>query len=152
MKKGILIGCGGLLGLFGILLIAGLIWIVNSPEGGVRLANEMEEYASTYLSEHAILDESDTLVAYYDSTISLDGTEAYILTEQRLIHHYRGSNTDVAVAKIEDIKHHKEMLIGEIIEIYSSDQVPMKIEIAPMNGAETFINVLMKTWEKAKGS
>ena len=63
MKKGILIGCGGIIALFFILLTIGGIWLLSGPEGRVRLPNEMEKYATIYLEENKILDDSEELLS-----------------------------------------------------------------------------------------
>ncbi len=150
IKHPILIGCGALLGIFLILMIVGLIWLFSGPEGGVCLPNEMETYAQEYLDEHKILEESEELLAYYDMTISLNGREAAILTTTRVIYHKNGQNSAINLADIEDIQHRKETLIGDIFEISATSGKTMKIEIAPLNQGETFKNVLMAAWKKAK--
>jgi hypothetical protein len=149
-KKTILIGCGTLLGVVFILILIGIIWLITGPEGGVRLPIDMEEYALEYLDTHKILEDSEELLAYYDVTVSLDGSEAAILTTKRVIYHKNGRNNAMNLADVEDIQHRKETLIGDIFEISTASGKTMKIEIAPLNQGETFKNVLMKAWERAK--
>jgi len=79
-KQKTLLGCGIVFMAFAILLVAGAIWLFTGPEGGVKLNNEMEKNALQYLADHQILIPSEDLIAYYDATLSLDGTEAAILT------------------------------------------------------------------------
>jgi len=148
--KGVLTGCAvtSLVG-FG-LLCGGVVWLSSGNEGGVRLSNEMEDYATQYLEEHEILNPSESLIAYFDVTILLDGTEAAILTTERVIYHKNGQSTAVALSDITDIRHRYESLFGDIIEIDSASGVPMKIEIAPLNQGETFLNALQNAWERSK--
>ena len=148
--KGVLIGCAvtSLVG-FG-LLCGGMVWFLSGHEGGVRLSNDMEPYATQYLEEHAILNSSESLIAYFDVTMSLDGTEAAILTTERVIYHKSGKSAIIAISDITDIRHRKETLIGDIIEIDSRSGIPMKIEIAPLNQGETFLNALQNAWERFK--
>ena len=150
MKKSILIGCGALLGIFVILMVSGAIWLFTGPEGGVRLPNDMEEYALKYLDAHKILNDSEELLAYYDITVSCDGSEAAILTTKRVIYHKNGKNDSIDIDRIEDIRHRQEALIGDIFEITAASGKTMKIEIAPLNQGETFKNVLMDAWQRAK--
>ena len=132
------------------MLIAACVWLVCSPEGGVRLSNDMGQYALDYLSSHQLLESGEELVAYYDATISLDGTEAAILTTKRIIYHKGGRSESIDLSDIEDIRHTKEVLIGDVFVIDSASGKPLKIEIAPLNQGGTFKAVLMKAWQRAK--
>ncbi|MEP2774814.1 MAG: PH domain-containing protein [Luteolibacter sp.] len=152
MKKNIFIGCGALLLLAGIGFVAALVWLLSGPESGVKLKNEMDPYALTYLTENNILTPDEELIAYYDATMGMDGTEAAILTNQRVIYHHNGTNDSIALSDIADIQHRKESIIGDIIEIYSISGTSMKIEIAALNQGETFHAALMRAWEYAKGT
>jgi hypothetical protein len=148
--KGVLVGCGAICLVGFGLLCGGMIWLVSGAEGGVRLSNEMEDYAAEYLEEHQILNSSESLIAYYDVTISLDGTEAAILTTERLVYHKSGRSTAIPISDITDIRHRKDSLIGDIIEIDSRSGMPMKIEISLFNQGETFLNALRDVWEKSQ--
>lgn len=148
-KHPVLRGCGALVAFIVIVLIVGVIWLSLGPEGGVRLPNEMETYALEYLDEHGILEDSEELLAYYDVTFSLDGSEAAIVTTTRVIYHRNGLNSAINLADIEDIRYRRETLIGDIFEISTTSGYTMKIEIAPFNQGETFKNVLMASWENA---
>jgi hypothetical protein len=148
--KPILIGCGvtSLVG-FG-LLCAGMVWLLSGHQGGVRLSNDMEDYAIKYLDEHEVLNSSESLIAYYDVTMRLDGTEAAILTTERVIYHKSEKSTAIALSDITDIRHREESMIGDIIEIDSRLGIPMKIEISLFNQGETFLNALQNAWEASK--
>lgn len=146
-KKYILIGCGSVL-LICLLCFGGcIVWLLTLPEGGVRLKNEMESYAEKYLKDHQVLPEGSELVAYYDVTMNCDGSEAVILTKKQIIYHKNGQNSTIDLKNIKDIKFRKETLIGDVIEVYGNDGNIIKIEIAPLNRGETFINALKNTRE-----
>ena len=147
-QKTILIGCGIVFAVFMVLVIAGVIWIATGPQGGVRLSNEMEEYALEYLETHQLLDSSEVLVAYYDATLRLDGSEAAILTDKRIIYHKGNRTESINLPEIEEIKHRKEILAGDILEIFSTSGQSMKITIVTQG--ETFLNALTRTRRKAK--
>lgn len=141
-------------GLLGFIMFAcvcgGFIWLLSGPDGGVRLSNEMESYAQDYLVEHEILNGSETLIAYYDVTLRLDGSEAAILTNERVIYHRPRGTTSLALTEITNIEHRTEGIMGTIIEIEDADGIAMKIEIAPLNQGQTFVNALEKAWENSK--
>jgi hypothetical protein len=129
--------------------IVGLVFTISfvhyaltGKEGGVRLKNNMEDYAVNYIANHKILDWSEEIVAYYDVTISLDGTESAILTTERIIYHKAGRDDFIKLDDVLEIKHRKE-LAGDIIEIYGSSGKVMLVEIAPLNQGETFLNALI---------
>ena len=147
-KTLLIIGC-----CFAAVILAGVlalgVWLFSGPESGVKLGNEMDQYALDYLAEHDMLRPGEEVLAYYDVTMAMDGTEAAILTSDRVIYHKQGNTTWIAVQDIEDVRHRYETLIGDVIEIQSSSGRFMKIEIAPFNSGETFLRVLMNRWEKA---
>ena len=147
--KYFLIGCGGLAVLAGIAVVGGIAWLAIQPEPGVKLGNKMDKYATKYLEEHQILEPGEKVLAYYDATMSMDGTEAAILTDRRLIQHANGTNSFVRLEEVEDIRHRKETLIGDIIEAEDSSGTIILIEIAPLNSGETFKNAAMTAWRKA---
>ena len=148
--KGVLIGCGVVCSVGFGLLCGGMVWVLSGHEGRVRLSNEMEDYAALYLEEHQILNSSESLIAYYDVTLTLDGTEAAIITTENVIYHNGGTSTSIPLSDITDIRHRNETMMGDIIEIDSRSGIPMKIEIAPLNRGETFLNVLRDAWERSK--
>ncbi len=150
VAKVFLIGCGGLLVLCVAAAVVGGTWLATRPEGGVRAGNQMEQYALDYLSEHSLLEPGEEVLAYYDATLSMDGTEAAILTNDRVMYHKNGNTTSIALQDIEDVRHRKEPLIGDVIEIQAASGQLMQIEIAPLNKGETFKNVLMNVWRKRK--
>ncbi|MCK5802749.1 MAG: PH domain-containing protein [Lentisphaeria bacterium] len=145
-----LFGCGSMIAMFMVVVVAGLIWLGSGPQGGVMLPNEMEEYATAYLAEHKILHEDEELLAYYDATMSLDGTEAAIVTTKRFVYHKNGKNDVLSLKEIEDVQHRQEGIIGDVFEIMSSSGKMLKVEVAPFNGGETFKTVLTKAWQTAK--
>lgn len=150
--KPFIIGCSAIIAVIGIIFIAGFAWLLTLPEGGVRLPNEMEEYATQYLDENKILEEGEELLAYYDDSLSLDGKEAAILTNKRVIYHNEGKNDIIQLADIDDIRHRDEGLMGYIFEISTPSGKTIKIEVAALNQGETFKNVLLRAWESQKKS
>ena len=149
ITKGLLIGCGSVTVLaIGAVVWLG-VWLVSGPESGVKLGNEMDPYALDYMAEHDLLEEGEEILAYYDVTMAMDGTEAAILTTDRVIYHKQGNTTSIRIGDIEDIRHRYEAFIGDVIEIQATSGHAMKIEIAPLNQGETFKNVLMSAWKRA---
>jgi len=112
--------------------------------GGVRVGNNMEAYALEYLENNNLLYSDEKILAYYDYTISLDGTEAAILTDSRLIYHNKEtSNTYFLLNDITEINYYEEGVEGLIIEAWKGDEL-MIIEIAMWNDGDIFLNLLKK--------
>ncbi|WP_432663684.1 hypothetical protein R9X47_24265 [Wukongibacter baidiensis] len=142
-----LIGCGAIFGIIILAVILFFVWIAGQPEGGVLFSNEIEEYALEYIKEHNILNNTEELIAYYDCTLSLDGTEAALLTNERIIYHKKGSTNALNLIDVVDVKHRYEDIDGDIIEITNKDGKLLKIEIDPDNNGESFYNALIGTLE-----
>ena len=136
-------------GLIALAIVGFIVWVLILPEGGVKLANEMEEYALQHLEEHKVLNATEKLIAYYDVTISMTGDESAIVTNERVLYHKQGRTTALTLAEVTDVQHHYETLIGDVILVQGATGESLKIEIAPMNGGETFLNALRKAWEHA---
>ena len=125
------------------ILVSTLLSSCNMHEGGVRVSNNMEKYASEYIDNKRLLTEGEKIIAYYDYTISCDGTEAAILTNKRLIYHnQQTTNTSINLNDITDIKHTYDSLIGYSIEVYSNDGNVLMIQIAPLQNGDTFLRLL----------
>ena len=146
-KKRFLIGCG--VTAFMILLAAAslIIWLFSGPEGGVKTADNMDEYALQYIEKHRLLNDTETLVVYYDATISLNGSDAAILTTECIMRHKDGNTTSVDLKEIDDVQYRYESLTGDIIEVKDRSGTRLRIEIAPLNQGESFYNALMDAWK-----
>ena len=113
-------------------------------EGTVRVGSNMEAYALEYLENHEILYPDEKILAYYDYTISLDGTTAAILTDTRLIYHNQETTTTYfSLEEITKIDHYEKSLEGLFIEAWKGDEL-LIIEIAPWQGGDIFLKLLKK--------
>jgi hypothetical protein len=148
--KPLLIGCGAITVIVLGLFAWGIVWLASTPESGVKLANEMDAYALEYLDEHRILEPGEELLAYFDATIRMDGSEAAILTSERVIYHKARNTIAIRLEDVRDVQHRYEGFIGDVFEVYSGSGRTMKIEIPPLNQGETFKNVLMTAWQRVR--
>ena len=113
-------------------------------EGTVRVGSNMEAYALEYLENHEVLYQDEKILAYYDYTISLDGTTAAILTETRLIYHNQETVTSyLLLDEITQIDHYEKSIEGLFIEVWKGDEL-MVIEIAHWQNGDRFLNLLKK--------
>lgn len=116
----------------------------NLDEGGVRVSNNMEKYALEYISDNQLLNNKEKILAYYDITLALDGTECAFVTNSRLVYHKKETyTTSINLKDIIDIKHRDDGFPdGFTIEVTAKDGVFMIIEIAAWNDAEIFLKLL----------
>ncbi|MEO0538807.1 MAG: hypothetical protein AAF215_33730 [Cyanobacteria bacterium P01_A01_bin.123] len=131
-----------------ILIFLGLAFY--GPEGGVRFANNMEDYALEYIEDQNLLQTGEQIVAYYDVTIRLNGSEAAILTDSRLIYHVSGRNTIINLADINTIDVSEDEFFGHTIQVTSTDGDTIVIEI--MIEGDLFINALRSQVDAIQGN
>lgn len=139
-------GCGLLLvisiGFAIMIIIIALIFSPGIPSGGVKVSNQMEQYALDYIEDNRLLEPDEKILAYYDFTIDLDGSEAVILTDQRLIYH--GKEIEDFLINLDDIVdvQHRQESLGDIIEVYVNDGNMLLLEIPLWNDGETLFKAL----------
>lgn len=133
-----------------LVIISLIVWLFSGPESGVKMVNEMDKYALEHIEEHNLLNDSEELLSYYDATISMDGSEAAILTTERVIYYKDNRITAIELKDIDDVQLRNEGMIGDIIEVKDKSGKYIKIEIAPWNLGESFYNVLMSAWDNVK--
>lgn len=143
----------GVVALIGLLSCFGcFFWLTTGPQGGVRMANDMEPYAVEYLDQHRLLDADESLISYYDETIGLDGTSAIILTDRRVIHHTPAGTSDMLLTAIEDISVSEDNLGFSIAVLEGKDGRRMKLEFAALNNGDLFIDALHDQHARAAGN
>jgi hypothetical protein len=150
IKKPLIFGCGIVAAIGILVVITIIIWMLITPESGVKLHNEIDQYALEYMENHNILKPAETPIAYYDNSLTMDGSEAAILTNMRVIYVKDERVSSVSIANITNVEHEYVDYMGDIIEIESADGYLMKIEIAPYNMGKTFYDALMDVWNKSK--
>ena len=133
-------------GVLAAIAVALIIWVLSGPESGVKMGNEMDRYALEYIENHNLLNHTEKLIAYYDVTISMNGSEAAILTTERILYHKDGRTTSIDLRDAVDVQHRHQSLIGDIIEVRTESGERIKIEVAPLNDGESFYNALMDVW------
>lgn len=122
--------CGGL-----------IIWGVSQPEGGVRTASNMEDYATDYIKSEGLLDPGETIVVYYDESATMNGTMCAILTDKRLIYHTSGGNISMAAGDIVSVSS-SEVILADKITVRDKKGMEISFEVFSTDNAPLFINAL----------
>lgn len=144
------LGCGIPLATIVIILTGVILYTSTQPEGGVQLANNIEDYALTYIDKNQLLEPDENLVAYYDVTLQLDSSEAAILTDSRILYHNKGKTMAIPLAEVERVEHEGDGMGGDRILVHSKTGESMLIEIAVWNGGDLFFSTLEKQVQQAQ--
>ena len=121
-----------------------------SKTGGTLTGPQMDLYAVEYLEDNQMLEDGESVMVYYDATISLDGSEAAIVTDQRVMYHKNGRTQSIDLVDIQSIETADGGAIGDIIDITPNSGPAMHIEVAPLNGGDLFISELERAWAAAQ--
>ena len=127
-----------------------VIFLISSCDlenpGGVLTYNELPASVIEFFDTTDIL-ENEQIIAYYDVTLVLDNSESAILTNKNLIYYKYGRVEKFPLRNIVSIE--EEECFGLCIIASTSDSRVMKIEIAPLNGGDIFLELLRKQVAKA---
>ena len=118
---------------------------LESP-GGVLTYNQLPASVIEFFDNTDIL-ENEQIIAYYDVTIVIDNSESAILTNKNLIYYKYGRVVRFPLNSIVNIE--AEDCFGLCIVASTRDNRVMKIEIAPLNGGDLFLELLRKQVAKA---
>jgi hypothetical protein len=145
---GLMVVLGGLFGTCGV--VAGLVALDASSEdqGGVILGAQVPQKTLDALRERQLIGPKEVPLAYHDATISLDMSDLTFIAPNRVVHVKGATVAALPLMNVTKITHHTEGLIGDVIEITTSDGKNMRLEIAPLNGGESYVNVLEDAWQK----
>lgn len=133
-----------------VALVAALACGGLDRDGGVRLPNQMDPVDWGYVNHRNLLGPNEKLLAFYDETVSLDGTVLAIVTDQRVISYNQGNVTAFDLADIRTVE--RLASFGDDFLITAHTGETMLIGIAPLNGADQFERVLNDAWDRAKAA
>ena len=108
--------------------------------GGVLTADELPESVISYIQEKKILND-ESIIAYYDFTITLKNSDSVILTDKNIIRFKSGKINRIPHSMIESISD-IDGCFGVCFLITSSDSKIMRLEFAPLNGGDLFLQLL----------
>ena len=145
---GLMAVLGALLGTCGVV---GLVALGASQEGkpsGVVLGAQVPEATVKALEAKNLLKADEALLAYHDATLRLDMSEVTLVTSSRVVWAKGNAAVAMALVDVTRITHHTEGLLGDVIDIVSIDGRTMRVEIAPLNGGDAYVDILEEAWQK----
>ena len=110
--------------------------------GGVLTNNQLPISIIEFIDEKNILDD-EYIIAYYDTTMSLDNSESAILTNKNVIYYKNGRVIKIPLNEIQRIDNEEDFW-GIYIYITPINGPLMTIEIAVLNGGDLFLDLLRK--------
>jgi hypothetical protein len=148
---GLMAVLGGLLGTCGV--VVGLVALgASAPSqdqpSGVVLGAQVPDATVKALEAKNLLKPDEALLAYHDATLRLDMSEVTLVTSSRVVYAKGDTAAAMALVDVTRITHHTEGLLGDIIDIVSVDGRTMRVQIAPLNGGDAYVNVLEEAWQK----
>jgi len=132
-------------------VVGGLVAIgasAGDEASGVVMGPQTSKKILERLHAKRLLAEDETLLAYYDASVSLDMSEVTIITRERVVYAKGDVVAAFALKDVARVTHHKEALIGDVFEITADDARSIRVEVAPLNGGESYFNVLEDAWRK----
>ena len=146
---GLMTMLGGLFGACGVVVgVVALGASAPAQAGGVVLGAQVPADTVETLKERNLLKPGESLLAYHDATVRLDMSEVTFVTPSRVVHARGESAAAMALVDVTEIKHHSEGLLGDVVELTSNDDRKLRIEIAPLNGGDSYVSVLETAWQK----
>lgn len=138
---------GRLLGIAVLGAIIIMTWAFFLPPKGVRTPNTLESYATNALMNFNILMPDERLLAYYDMSFLMNGTEAAIITDKRLIHHYKDESQSMSLDSVADVYlQFSPKVIHQSIDIKDSQGHFMRLAI--LHEQDVFHRILMDAWHR----
>jgi hypothetical protein len=122
----------------------------TSETSGTLLPNQLSSGTLSYLENNGLLDSGENIRVYYDYTISMDDSESAWVSDQRVAYHSAPNTTYMLLSDIASVDSREEGLMGTMIDVRSESGELMHIEIAPMNGGDTFVSELEYAWSNAE--
>jgi len=120
-----------------------------SREGGVLVSNQIDNESHQQIQKNALLNEGEEALVYYDVTISLDGSESYLITNTHIKHYRDGRTSKMALKDIQTIVHQDLSLEGDRITI-SDGNKKLIFTVAPFNGGDVFLQELREKSPQAQ--
>lgn len=142
----------GVLGTCGAVAALVALGASNDDPGGVLLGAQIPDKTRDALLARKLLTEGETLLAYHDATVGLDMSDVTFITAERIVHANGPTVASAELASVQRIVHRSEGILGDVIEITTADGRTMRVAIAPLNGGESYVNVLEDAWRSQRPS
>jgi hypothetical protein len=151
--RGLILACLGIAAgsilILCLIAVGGVVWVANLPDCSVMLGYEIPEDTLKTLHAREPIRPDETILAYYDDSISCDGSDSSIVTNTRLIRRVNSSIVVLPLIEITDVEYFDGGGGGETIIVSASGGRTVRVEIAPWNGGAAFHSTLHNAWRQA---
>jgi hypothetical protein len=142
---GLMAALGGLLGTCGVVGLVALGASAEQPPG-VLVGAQVPDTTVEALKARKLLQPQEAVLAFHDATLRLDMSEVTFVTKSRVVHAHGDKVSAVALADVSKITHHTEALGLDVVDFVTKDGKSLRIEIAPLNGGESYVDVIEDAW------
>lgn len=129
--------------------IIAFVIVTKGHEGGIHYTSTMEPYAKEYLKNHELIGESEKVIAYMDDSLYLDGTDAIILTEHKIMYHYDNDTYKTNLEDVKEISKYEEDFFY-YIEVLDKNNESLHVPFTFESEANVFYKALKKQLQLKK--
>ncbi len=136
-------GCSSVVALLVFLFLA---WVTMLPTSGARPGGQLREVTVDFLNDNGLLEAGESVVYYYDYTLSMDNSESCFFTDLKVTYQLDGVANSIAWTDVDDIDSWEDW--GEVIEVRSRDGRYLRCDVPALNEGQAFHDAMVETWER----
>lgn len=126
----------------GVLAARGCMRLADGPEGGVVVGMPLPPHAVAALMKHQLLEPGERPLAYYDATISLDGSDLSVLTNRRVIRLEEGRKTAWPWSEVTAVDHANDGLGADVFTFHHRTGALLVVRVDALNHGDLFQTAL----------
>lgn len=137
---------GGLLGMCGLVVGLAAVGASADEPAGVLVGDEVPQATVDALKAKKLLTPEELVLAYHDATLTHDMSDVTFVTKSRVVHATGKKVSAVALKDVSKITYRTETLGIEVVDLVTKDGKSLRIQIAPLNGGESYVDALEHGW------
>jgi len=118
----------------------------DSPQG-VVIGIAIPEKAVAALRTAKVINPEERVLAYWDSTLSLDQSELGLVTNEAIIQRQDGRVDRVPYADVVSARFAEDAPLTQSLTVVAKDAHSMRIEIAVLNSGDAFCDAFEGAWK-----
>jgi hypothetical protein len=78
---------------------------------GVQIYNNIGETTLSQINKAGILDEGELPCAYYDTSLTLNGEDVYLVTDKRVVHYVKGRSSAMNLSEVKSVEKQSDNIV-----------------------------------------